>query len=171
MPTTEFKQLVEKGPSNSIHVLLAAVAILGVALLFRFGLLGTQPSFDELYHLLAAQGWLETGRPTILDGEYSRVKMFTAAVAAVFQLTGDSSLDMGRSVAVVAGALIPPALFLWLHPKVGWMAGLLVASLAILWPAGIDEAQTLRFYSWHVLSFLLTAIFLFEAIQNHTALT
>lgn len=151
---------------NSIGVTLATFALIGAALIFRIGLLGTHPSFDELYHLLAARGWLETGRPTILDGEYARTEFFTALVAAIFHLTGESSLVMGRMVSVLAGVLIPPVLFLWLHRRVGWAVALSAAGFAVLWPAGIDEAQTLRFYAWHVLSFLLAASLVFEATES-----
>lgn len=146
--------------------MLAACALIAAALVFRVGLLETHPSFDELYHLLAARGWLETGRPTILDGEYTRTALFTGFVATVFQLTGDSSLVMGRMVAVVGGILIPPVLFLWLYQRVGWTVALTAAGFAVFWPAGIDEAQTLRFYSWHVLSFLLAACLIFEATES-----
>lgn len=145
------------------HVALAALAVLALAAVFRLGLLGLTPVFDEYYHLLAAQGWLETGRPTILDGEYVRVSLFTGAVAWVFSLTGSATLETGRLIAVVAGVLVPVVLFLWLRARAGWTAALIGAGLAIVWPQGIEEAQTLRFYSWQVLTFLVGAIAVFEA--------
>ena len=37
-------------------------ALFLVALLIAAARIGHQPEFDELYHILAARGWLETGR-------------------------------------------------------------------------------------------------------------
>jgi hypothetical protein len=147
-------------------IALATVAIGVLALIFRTGLLDRAPEFDELYHLLAAQGWLETGRPAILDGEYVRTFWFTRAVAWIFEVTGSASLETGRLLPVVAGALVPPILFLWLRAHAGWATALIGAALAILWPQGIEEAQTLRFYSWQVLTFLVGAIAVFEAVEQ-----
>jgi hypothetical protein len=147
-------------------VVLAALGVLALALVFRTGLVGLTPVFDEYYHLLAARGWLETGRPTILDGEYVRVSLFTGAVAWLFDLTGRATLETGRLLAVVAGVLIPVVLFLWLRARAGWIAALIGAGLAVLWPQGIEEAQILRFYSWQVLTFLVGAIAAFEAVAG-----
>lgn len=162
------KHAAGRAPALEGRAGLAVSALLVglLALVFRMGLLDAPAMFDELYHLLAARGWLETGRPTILAGEYTRTTGFTALVAQVFRLTENSSLVTGRLVAVVAGVLLPVALFVWLHLRLGWLAAAIAAALTILSPTAIDEAQTLRFYSWHVLFFLMGAIFAFEAAEG-----
>lgn len=165
MTYTKDSEPIVLAPGRASHIALAAVAVLLLALIFRLGLLGRPPVPDEYLHLLAARGWLETGRPTILDGEYTRVAGFTGAVAWLFSVTGSASFETGRLLAVAAGVLIPTALFLWLRLRIGWSAAVIGAGLAIAWPQGIVEAQTIRFYSWHCLSFLVGAIAIFEAVE------
>ena len=144
---------------------LVATSLLlcGAALAFRTGFLTSPPLFDELYHLLAARGWLETGQPVILDGEYSRTRWFTGAVAGLFWLTGSDSLTTGRLISVVPGILLPVVLYLWLRGAADGRAALIVAALAILWPHGIDDAQLLRFYAWQVFTFTVGALAVFQA--------
>ena len=129
--------------SHRALVILTGLLIALVALLFRTQSLNGIERFDEFYHLLAAQGWLDTGAPTILDGQYTRTQLFTGAVKELFRLTGSETVATGRMLAVAAGALLPPVLFFWVRARAGWLAGLVVAALAILWPHGIEEAQTL----------------------------
>lgn len=166
MVHTKYSEAITPARDQPFGIILTALAILIAALLFRIGLIGAPGMFDEYYHLLAARGWLETGRPTILDGEYTRTMQFTRAVAWLFSVTGSASMETGRLLALTAGVLIPPVLFLWLRGRAGWAAGLTAAGLAILWPQGIWESQFLRFYSWHCLSFLIGAIATFEAVQS-----
>lgn len=169
MSLTKHAETLTPVPGKRWVTALAAVAICAVALAFRVRLLDLPPVFDEYYHLLAAQGWLETGRPTILDGEYTRVTWFTRVVAWLFEITGSATLETGRLVAVSAGILIPPVLFLWLRARAGWSAALIGAGLAILWPQGIEESQILRFYSWQTLAFLVGGIAAFEAGEARAA--
>lgn len=152
--------------SDPFRTALAAFAILLGAIALRSALLNAPAEFDEYYQLLAARGWLETGRPTILDGEYTRAIGFTGVVAWLFSVTDSASMATGRLVALTAGALIPPLLFLWLKLRIGWVAGLIGAGLALFWPQGIWEAQMLRFYSWHSLLFMIGAIAVFEAVAR-----
>src|SRR5829696_3595499 len=51
---------------------------------------GNQPEFDELYHVLAARGWLETGRFAIAEGEYNRTGLFTLLIGLLFGAFGES---------------------------------------------------------------------------------
>ena len=152
--------------SHRALVILTGLLIALVALLFRTQSLNGIERFDEFYHLLAAQGWLDTGAPTILDGQYTRTQLFTGAVKELFRLTGSETVATGRMLAVAAGALLPPVLFFWVRARAGWLAGLVVAALAILWPHGIEEAQTLRFYTWHVLFVTVGALAIFEMVEG-----
>ena len=137
---------------------LGACLVLAAALAFRVGLLHAPGEFDEFYHLLAARGWLETGSPRILDGEYWRGALFTRMVAGLFEITGSQDLPTARLVSVAAGSLVPVVLFLWLDRVVGPGPALLAAVFAILWPQGLLESQFVRFYALHVLTFLSGAV-------------
>ena len=150
-------------PAAGLGLWATALGLCLLALVFRTGLLDSSAQFDELYHLLGARGWLETGRPSILDGEYTRTSGFTFAIATLFEATGRDTLFVGRLFSVLPGILVAPVLFLWLQARAGWAAGLGAGFLAVFWPQGIIEAQTLRFYSWHSFTFLLGAIAIFEA--------
>ena len=153
--------------SNRAIVILTGVLIALVALLFRIQSLDGVERFDEFYHLLAAQGWLVTGSPTILDGQYTRAELYTGAVMELFRLTGSETVATGRILSVIGGALLPPLLFYWIRARAGWVAGLTVAALAIFWPHGIEEAQTLRYYTWHVLFVSVGAIAIFEMMEGN----
>lgn len=151
--------------STWLVVLVAGMVGL-VALALRVGLLGAQPEFDELYHLLAARGWLETGQFRILDGEYTRGAAYTRVVAWLMEATGRTNLEVARLVSLVPGVLLPVAAFLWARAVAGWLAGLVVAAFMVVWPQGILEAQILRFYSAHVLLFFLGAISVYGAVAS-----
>lgn len=152
--------------TSTIRLCLAGLGIFFVGLALRVGLLQAPPHFDELYHLLAAQGWLESGQFTILDGTYDRAAGFTLAVAALLDLTGHADLFTARLVPLAAGSLLPVLLFLWVHLRAGRAAAWITAFLMVFWPQGIVEAQFLRFYSAHVLFFAVGAILTFEALQR-----
>jgi len=137
---------------------LGACLVLAAALAFRVGLLNAPGEFDEFYHLLAARGWLETGSPRILDGEYWRGALFTRMVVGLFEITGSQDLPTARLVSVAAGSLVPVVLFLWLHRIVGPGTAWLATAFAILWPQGLLESQFVRFYALHVLTFLSGAV-------------
>ncbi|MEY8800934.1 hypothetical protein AB9K35_11525 [Leisingera sp. XS_AS12] len=156
---------------RSLHpVLAAALAFLiaVVAALLRTGLLEAPPEFDELYHLLAARGWLETGTPAILDGEYGRGLLFTRAVAHLFAATGHDNLETGRLISLAASCLLPAVLFLWLTYNAGLFVGLTAATFAVFWPQGQIEAQLLRFYALHVLFFFAGAAAFYTACTSPT---
>lgn len=145
-----------------------SLGLIALALLLRVGLLSAPAEFDELYHLLAARGWLETGRPTILDGEYTRGGAYTQAVAELFRFTHSQSLATGRLVSVLPGVLLPVAVFLWLRRVVETPVAVLGGLFVVFWPIGIIESQLLRFYSWHVLLFVSGAIAVYLATIART---
>ncbi|QBR38574.1 hypothetical protein ETW23_21975 (plasmid) [Leisingera sp. NJS201] len=156
--------------TRSLHPALAAalaVLISAAAALLRTGLLEAPPEFDELYHLLAARGWLKTGTPAILDGQYGRGLLFTRAVAQLFASTGTDSLETGRLISLAAGSLLPAVLFLWLAYSAGLAIGLTAAALTIFWPQSQIEAQLLRFYALHVLCFFIGAAAFYNVLTGH----
>lgn len=152
--------------SQAMVIAALALAIGALAALFRVGLLNAAPEFDELYHVLAARGWLETGRPSILDGEYTRGLLFTRAVAEFMSLTGSEDVASARLISVAAGSLVPVVLFLWLYRLAGLAPALIASAFAIAWPQSILEAQFVRFYAVQVLAFLTGATAFYLTFQT-----
>lgn len=137
---------------------VGALLIFVAAIAFRVGLIHAPGEFDEFYHLLAARGWIETGSPRILDGEYWRGALFTRMIAGLFRVTRAEDMPTARLVSIVAGSLVPMLLFLWIKRVVGPGVAALAAAFAILWPQGILESQFARFYALHVLTFCTGAV-------------
>ena len=154
-----------QSPSAGLMIFLSLVVLLA-AVFFRTGLLMLPAEFDELYHLLAARSWMETGQPEILDGEYSRAWIYTAAVAWLFEATGSDTLFTGRLLSVALCALVPVALLIWGTRVGGLGVGLVAALFAIFWPRGMLDGQLLRFYSAHALFFTLGALFFYMIFED-----
>jgi hypothetical protein len=154
---------------SGLAVWVAAGVVLLASLAMRAGLLNAAPHFDEYYHLLAARGWIETGAPAILDGQYTRSPAYTRAVAWLFEMTGQGSLSIARLVSLLPGALLPVVVFLWVRAAAGWLAAGVAALFAIAWPQGIVESQMLRFYSTQVFLFAVGAIGVYEAAATRGA--
>lgn len=148
---------------------VAAGLVLLASLAVRIGLLNAAPHFDEYYHLLAARGWMETGAPAILDGQYTRSLAYTRAVAWLFETTGQDSLNVARLVSLLPGVLLPVAVFLWVRAAAGTLAAGVAALFMIAWPQGIVESQMLRFYAMQVLLFVVGAIGVYEAAGTRGA--
>src|SRR5690349_11806532 len=85
-------------------------ALFLLALLIAAVRIGHQPEFDELYHVLAARGWLETGRFAIAEGEYNRTSLFTLLIAGLFRLFGES-IVVARVPSVLAYAVLVAMFF------------------------------------------------------------
>ena len=74
---------------DAFRTLLLPLAIgLAAAALFSIRL-GIEPEFDELYHLLAARSYLETGQLAIAEGIYDRGAAFTILVSSMLKAFGD----------------------------------------------------------------------------------
>lgn len=144
---------------------LALLIILVAAVSTRTGLLGLPAQFDEFYHLLAARSWNATGQLSILDGIYDRGAVFTHGLALHLRVLGDDSLFSARLFALIFGAAVPVVLFAWVNHHAGWAVAGFAALFAVFWPGGIQEAQTVRFYSLHVLAILVGAVAVYEMFQ------
>jgi hypothetical protein len=131
-------------------------------LLFSFNL-DRAPHPDELYHLLAAQHLLETGRPAIGEGEYWRGILHTWMVALSYEAFGEG-LVSGRIPPVLLVALVAPILFLWVRREAGLLAAWLTAVLFISSPFTVEIAQFSRFYALQMLFFVLGGICFFYAL-------
>ncbi|HEX6065660.1 MAG TPA: hypothetical protein VFZ04_15625 [Longimicrobiales bacterium] len=113
------------------------------------------PVTDELYTLLAAQGWLETGAPQIGEGIYERAQAYTLLLAGWLAVFGDSWVS-ARTLSLVFGSALVVSVFLWTSRVAGrlaaWITGLFVA----LEPLSVDVSQFVRFYALHALVFWLS---------------
>jgi len=137
-------------------LILSAPLVVGLALATRLGHVDSSPHFDELYHLLAARGWLETGTFQIEGGIYDRAALYTRLVAGMLGTIGDS-LELARLSSVAFGCALVLAIYLWLGTAAGWVAACVGTLLAVLWPDGIVNSQIIRFYAPHGLLFFIGA--------------
>jgi hypothetical protein len=123
-----------------------------------------QPTrFDELYHLLAARGWLETGSYQIgADGIYLRGAPITWSVAQLVDLFGEH-LAVARLTALIPTVALVLLGGWWLTNRFGLALGYTWVTLCILSPFLIEVATFVR---WYGLMALLVGIFfasVFEA--------
>lgn len=109
---------------------------------------------DELYHILAAKGLLETGEPRIAEGVYTRAYPFTWIVAQSFRLFGES-LVAARLPSVLATTLLVLVLFFWVRREAGDTAAGIAAGLYAISPFAVLIAQFCRFYALQALAFTL----------------
>ncbi|HET6467917.1 MAG TPA: hypothetical protein VFG43_06025 [Geminicoccaceae bacterium] len=145
---------------------LLAPLLIGLAAfaLFCIGL-DRGPDFDELYHLLAARGWLETGEPRIADGVYERTTLFTILVARFLALLGDG-LAVARLPSALASATLAALFFAWLRRTGGAPAAWVGTLLLVLSPFTIDFAQFVRFYALQSLAFFAGTIAVFRSVTE-----
>ena len=136
---------------------LAPVVLALLALAMRWQQLDDVARFDELYHVFAARGWLESGELRVAEGAYDRASLFTLLVAAALALLGDS-LEVARLVSVLAGVALVVLVFLWTRAVAGAGAAWVAALLLCFWPDAIRLSQLARFYTLHGLAFWLGAI-------------
>ena len=149
---------LRKGP------LVPAILFLIFALLYTASL-NKAPHFDELYHMLAARGYLTTGQFRIAEGEYVRAWPFTWLVAQLFRLLGEH-LWVARLPSLVAVAAMVAILFVWVRHFAGNLSAILVAGLFGVSPFAIDIAQFARFYGLHGLAFLLLALSIYTLVRR-----
>jgi hypothetical protein len=149
---------------------IETLIILFIALVVRLINLEHDPITDELYHILAAQSWMEDGSFRIEEGEYTRSYLFTVLLGWVYSIFGDE-LTVARMISVVAGSLWVAVLFSWLRwtesRLVAWIAALLFATAA---PA-IFLSQYIRFYALHGLLFFCMSVGWFSIVTRYKQLS
>jgi 4-amino-4-deoxy-L-arabinose transferase-like glycosyltransferase len=136
---------------------MAPLLLFALALAMRLAHLDDFATFDELYHVLAARGWLAEGEMRIAEGTYERAPLYTLLVAQFFALFGES-LEVARVPSVLAGAALVVLVFVWTRKVAGALAAWLAALLVCFAPDGITTSQIARFYALHGLLFWLGAI-------------
>ena len=132
-----------------------------LALLTR-NLLHHPPVYDELLHVLAARGVIESGRPAIAGGIYDRAELYTRAVALSRSFVADE-LVAARAPAWLSALVLIALVGVWTARKVGWFAGLAAGELLAIHPWTIDLAVFARFYTLHALAVFAAFVFLYEA--------
>ena len=136
------------------------------------GLLDHPPEYDELLHVLAAQGINDSGEPRIADGEYPRARLFTQIVALLPDGGGKSELIIARLPALIAGALLVALLGAWVSLNNGILAGLATAATLAILPDTVHLSVLVRFYTLHALLMVCMLILIFEALSpGRTALS
>lgn len=137
----------------------AAALLLGLASLLLYSInIEHAPHHDELYHILAAKGLLETGLPAIgEDGRYWRGYPLTWLVAQSFALLGPG-LAAARLPSALFMAGLVVLLFRFIRREAGSStAAWLGAGLFAISPFAIELAQFVRFYSLQCLLFFAAA--------------
>lgn len=132
-------------------------AVGGLALAVRLPGLGHEPWGDELYHILAARDYLETGVFGINGGVYGRSAAYSEMVAGLYQVFGVSPL-VARIPALIAAVLTIVVLFAWLRREGERLAAWVAALVLIFTPDLIEQAQYARFYPFQHLFLLLGAV-------------
>jgi hypothetical protein len=145
-----------------------AAAVSGILLLLLLvrNIIDHPPLYDELLHVLAARGVVQTGEPVIADGRYDRAELFTRAVAAAYQYCGDS-LTSARFPALVSALALIALLGSWVTARVGFFAGSTAAVVLAMSNTTIGLATFARFYTLHALAVAIMGISLYEATADH----
>jgi len=143
-----------------------AVGLSGAVLLVLLSrsVIGHPVHYDELLHMLAARGLLQTGVPVIADGLYERAELYTRAVAWSFREFGESPVS-ARLPALGAGAVLVFVVGAWVVRHAGLLAGLTAAILLCLVPTTVGVAVFARFYTMHAVVMTLVFISAYEALQ------
>lgn len=137
---------------------------IGSCLLYLINL-GRAPHPDELYHVLAARGLLDSGEPRIAEGLYARVYLYTWLVARTFAIFGES-LSVARLPSLVAIAALNTLMLVWLRREAGTRAAVLAAFLFAASPFALDIAQFVRFYAMQALVFFTGCLAVYEMVRR-----
>jgi 4-amino-4-deoxy-L-arabinose transferase-like glycosyltransferase len=147
----------------------APLAVFAIALIARLIGLHHTPYVDELNHVMAAHSLLERGTLQLNQGgePYTRARLFTYLVAALFRVFGES-LAVARIPAVIAGAALVTALFLWVRSAAGRGAAWTAAMLFCFQPQSLYLSQLARFYTIQTLCFFIGAVCVHRVVTDRS---
>jgi hypothetical protein len=117
--------------------------------------------YDEFYHVLAAQSWLENGTFSIGDGVYTRSSHYTVLIALVSRFFGDS-LVAARMISALASALLITLVYIWTERVSNRTAAILSAALLCLCPINLFLSQLVRFYAIQALLFWIGLVAVYQ---------
>lgn len=145
----------------------APLAVFAIALVARLIGLHHTPYVDELNHVMAAHSLLARGTLQLDAGgePYTRARLFTYLVAALFRVFGES-LAVARIPAVIAGAALVTALFVWVRGEAGRGAAWTAAMLFSFQPQSLYLSQLARFYTIQTLCFFVGGVCVYRAITS-----
>lgn len=149
-----------------LRLWLEPLLISALAFAVRAVWLDADLHFDELYHLLAAEGWLASGEPRIHEGVYERGYLFTVLVATSLEVFGDS-IPAARLPSLVAGTSLVVALFLWTRAQAGSLAAWLAGGLLALSTLAVELAYFTRFYAIQTVALYGAALITFRLASAH----
>ena len=144
-------------------LIVAAVGAVVLLLLSVRGVLDHVALYDELLHVLAARGLLETGAPVIADGLYPRAELYSRLVAWMLPQFSDD-LVAARVPALVAGATLVAMTAVWVGRRAGLLAGASAAVLLCVVPQTIELSVFGRFYTLHALVICAAYAAVYEAM-------
>ena len=154
-PNTGPDNLSDQCGTRTILIGSALVALITVAV--RLADITHPAVFDEFFHILAANGFLETGTFNINDGTYTRGRLYTAILAVFIKMFGNSFF-VYRLPSLIFGCMISVAVFIWLYKELGRRQAWIAATLMAFSPEMIYISQFTRFYSLQSLLFFIFAI-------------
>lgn len=157
-------------PSHTRSAAFAApLVVFAIALVVRLIGLRHTPYVDELNHVMAAHSLLQHGTLELTTGgePYTRARLFTYLIAALFRVFGES-LAVARIPAVIAGAALVCVLFVWVRSVAGKAAAWIAAMLFCFQPQSIYLSQLARFYTIQTLCFFGAAILIYRAVTDST---
>ena len=157
-------------PSRLQNAVIAApLAVFAIALVARLIGLHHTPYVDELNHVMAAHSLLERGTMELAPGgePYTRARLFTYFVAALFRVFGES-LAVARIPAVIAGAALVATLFVWVRSVAGRGAAWTAAMLFCFQPQSLYLSQLARFYTIQALCFFIGATLIFRVVTERS---
>jgi len=145
----------------------APLAVFAIALIARLIGLHHTPYVDELNHVMAAHSLLERGTLQLDPGgePYTRARLFTYLVAALFRVFGES-LAVARIPAVIAGAALVTALFVWVRSVAGRSSAWTAAMLFCFQPQSLYLSQLARFYTIQSLCFFIGAACIYRLVTE-----
>ncbi|WP_188772457.1 hypothetical protein [Novosphingobium endophyticum] len=158
-------------PANQATLAWQALALFALALLVRLlGNASLPVHRDEFFHFLAAQSWADNGSLAILDGAYPRASSYTVLTGLGFLLFDQSGLFVARLPALLAGALLVPAVFVWarrrISPRAAWIAALLVCFADLM----IEVSQFTRFYTLQALFVWIGSAAVYSALHDRKSI-
>lgn len=151
---------LEKAKALKVAVLLFCTSVLLYSLNINKAL---RP--DELYHILAARGLVETGIPQIAEGRYDRTYYYTAALATLFNWFGES-ISIARLPSILGVSALVSVMFLWLNRTAGAFSAFSGSILFAISPFAVEVALFIRFYAFQALFFFTGAILCYAAITR-----
>ncbi|MGK2909927.1 MAG: ArnT family glycosyltransferase [Sphingobium sp.] len=153
----------------NMGALQTPLIFLGLSTFYMVTAGSTPVRVDEYYTLFAARSWADNGTFAILDGEYTRARLFTILIGATYDLLGHASILIARlPTALAAGALVT-LLFSWVRQRVDITAATAAAITLALSGYTLDVAHFARFYAPQALTVLGAAMLVFAAAGKEGA--